>query len=122
MKCFSLFRCYWEHIGEDICDGLQEMFDNGYISNEITNGLIFLVPKSDGSSEDIRKWRPIAMVNTIYRIFAKVLARILQPFLSDLWHSSQTGFIKERIIFDNTFTFWKAIALAKTKGDDLAFY
>ena len=34
-------------------------------------------------------------------------------------HATQTGFVKERSILDNIFTFWEAIALARLLGIDL---
>ena len=41
---------------------------------EWKEGLICLIPKGDGASEDIRAWRPITLLNTVYKIYAKVLA------------------------------------------------
>ena len=31
-------------------------------------------PKGEGVSDDIRQWRPITILNTVYKIFAKVLS------------------------------------------------
>ena len=88
--------------------------------SEMSEGLIFFIPKSDGISLDIKKWRPITILNTIYKILAKVISLRLQPFLTYIIHSSQTGFVKERRIFDNIFTLWESIAVAKHLNEDLA--
>ena len=73
----------------------------------------------EGVVVDIKKWRPITSLNTIYKIYAKVLALRMQPLLNDIIHKSQTGFMQERSIFDNIFMFWELTALAKEKDVDL---
>ena len=113
------FLNYWEYIGEDLTKAYQRIFDTGYMPRSMAVGLIYLIPKGEGISDDIRKWRPITLLNTIYKVFAKTLALRVQPFLHDLIHITQTGFIQERSILDNLFFFWEAIALARKKKENL---
>ena len=40
---------------EGLAKTFQEMFDKGHMPNDITDGLIFLIPKADGPSDDIKK-------------------------------------------------------------------
>ena len=82
-------------------------------------GLIDLIPEGEGKSVDIRTWRPITLLNTIYKIFAKTLSLSLQPFLHDLIHITQTCSIQERSILDNLFFIREAIALACKKKEDI---
>ena len=37
--------------------------------------------------------------------------------LGRLIHDTQTGFVKERSILDNIFTFWEAVSLARLRGE-----
>ena len=69
---------------------------------------------------DIRKWRPITILNTIYKIYAKLLAMRLQPFLTDIIHNTQTGFLQDRSILDNIFLFWEVVAISQERKEDLA--
>ena len=50
---------------------------------------------------------------------AKAISRHLQGFMPEYIHASQTGFIKQRSIFDNIFTFWEATSLAIKKNQKL---
>ena len=86
---------------------------------EWKEGLICLIPKGDGASEDIRAWRPIPLLNTVYKIYVKVLALRLQPLLPDIIHTSQIGFMQDRSIFDNIFLFWELSTSAMVKKEDL---
>ena len=86
----------------------------------LTEGFIFLIPKEGWDREDIRHWRPITILNSAYKILAKALSLRLQPMLDSLIHATQTGFVKERSILDNIFTFWEAVSLARLAESPLA--
>ena len=79
-----------------------------------------MIPKSSGQLEELQHWRPITLLNVIYKILAKTLARRLQPYLPKLIHDSQTGFIQERSIFDNIILFWEMVTIAEVQKQDLA--
>ena len=111
---------YWDMIGNVLTSAYQQILDNGYMPQEWTEGLIYLIPKGDGPLDDIRKWRPITLLNVVYKILAKTIARRVQPLLPQLIHDSQTGFVQERSIFDNIFLFWEMVAMAEQQQQDLA--
>ena len=46
-------------------------------------------------------------------MFLEVMGIRLQPFLLDLIHSSQTGFVQDWSILDNVFTFYEAVEWAR---------
>jgi Reverse transcriptase (RNA-dependent DNA polymerase) len=54
-----------------------------------------------GDREDLANYRPITMLNSDYKIVAKVLANRLQKVIGNLIDESQIGFIKERRIEGN---------------------
>ena len=116
----SFFLCYWDLLGEGLRLAFQEMMDVGLMPETLSEGLIFLIPKEGGDSEMIRQWRPITILNSAYKILAKALSLRLQPMLDSLIHPTQTGFVKERSILDNIFTFWEAVSLARLRGEPLA--
>ena len=65
------FLKYWEYIGEDLTKAYQRILYIGSMPHSMVVGLIYLIPKSEGTSDDIKKWRPITLLNTIYKIFTK---------------------------------------------------
>ena len=58
-------------------------------------GVLTLLHKS-GEREDIRNWRPLTLLNSDYKIIAKILAERLKVVLPKLIHSEQKGFVKGR--------------------------
>ena len=47
-------------------------------------------------------------MNTAYKILAQAISLRIQPFLLDLIHNTQTGFVHGKSIFYNIFSFWEA--------------
>ena len=111
---------YWDLIGDGLTKAYQKILDSGNMPQEWKEGLIYMIPKSSGQLEELQHWRPITLLNVIYKILAKTLARRLQPYLSELIHDSQTGFIQERSIFYNIILFWEMVAFAELHKQDLA--
>ena len=74
--------------------------------------MIHLIPKGGGNANDINKWQPITLVNTVYKVIAKIMQCRLAPLLPQLIFYSQTRFVKNRSILDNLFLFWEAVDLA----------
>ena len=116
----EFFLEYWDDIADAFTSALQEVFHLGRMPIEWNEGMIYLIPKVEGVVDDIKKWRPITILNTIYKVYAKLLVIHLQPFLPHIIHNNQMGFIQEKSIFDNIFIFWEMIAIAEETKQDLA--
>ena len=116
----SFFLHYWELLEEGLRLAFQEMMDRGVMPEPLSEGLILLIPKGGGDYELIRQWRPITILNSVYKILTKALSLRLQPMLESLIHPTQTGFIKDRNILDNIFTFWEVVLLALMRDESMA--
>ena len=67
------------------------------MSKSQNRGVLTLLFKS-GERENICNWRPLKLLNTDYKIIAKILAERLKTVLLNLIHSDQKGFAKGRNI------------------------
>ena len=74
-------------------------------------GVIKLIHKR-GPKELLSNWRPITMLNTGYKIFAKALALRLTNHLDRWVNPVQKGFIKGRYILDAIIALWEGIEYA----------
>ncbi|CAA7014913.1 unnamed protein product [Microthlaspi erraticum] len=63
--------------------------------------ILTLVPKFPGASR-ISDYRPISCLNTWYKVVSRLLVSRLKPILSDLILPSQTAFVKDRLLVENT--------------------
>ena len=71
------------------------------MSSSQRNGIITLLPKKDKDPLYVKNHRPISLLNTDYKIIAKVMANRLKVCLHQIIHEDQTGFMKGRNIGSN---------------------
>ena len=50
----TFFMRYWDILGQDLRKGFQHILDTGVMPEGFFEGLIFLIPKGEGVSDDIR--------------------------------------------------------------------
>lgn len=63
-------------------------------------GVLKLILKK-ADHQQIKDWQLIAMLNTAYKIIAKLLAQRLRSLLPSLVHTCQTGYVPNRQILEN---------------------
>ena len=61
----------------------------------------------------LTNWRPIMLLNTTYKIFAKALHKLLQPLLVEVIDSDQTTFLMLRFILISIIVERESIQWAK---------
>ena len=65
------------------------------------DGIITLIPKGNKSRHLLKNWRPISLLNVIYKLASGCIANRLKNVLPFLIHESQTGFLSGRFIGEN---------------------
>jgi hypothetical protein len=98
----EFYKMFWKKIGIFVIRALNEAFTNGNLSITQTHGIIICIPKGDKSRLFLQNWRPITLLNTVYKIGSGVIANRLKLYMNKLISNDQTGFIKGRYIGENT--------------------
>ena len=65
----------------------------------------------------MKNWRPISLLNSDYKILAKLLAKRLQNVISNIINTDQVGYIKGRFIGENTRAILDIIEITKNLKD-----
>jgi hypothetical protein len=78
----------------------QEFYEQGFFGKSLNATFICLIPKKPGAIE-LKDFRPISLVGSVYKIIAKVLANRLSLVLAKLISSPQNAFVKERQILNS---------------------
>ena len=97
----EFFKFFWKKIGYFVLRSLNEGFRKGHLSTTQKEGIIICIPKTDKSRDKIKNWRPISLLNTVYKIGSASIANRIKTVLTNLIHEDQTGFISGRYIGDN---------------------
>ena len=97
---------------------VSEVINQTYIAGELNVSKIALLPKSEDRSR-IQNYRPISLLNTLYKVVAKIYANRMKPLLHHWILPSQTGFVPNRCILDNIFLAFEAIEWALEDNQEL---
>lgn len=98
----EFYKLYWQLIGNDYLKMISDAISNNRLPPGMNYGVLSLIHKGNSRSK-LPNWRPIALLNVSYKLFAKVLQLRLQPVLCDIISDDQSAFLPLRYILDNIF-------------------
>ena len=77
----------------------KEFHESGKFVKSLNNSFIVMIPKK-GGAEDLKDFRPISLVGSLYKLLAKVLANKLKRVMDKLVNRAQNAFVGGRQILD----------------------
>jgi hypothetical protein len=77
-------------------------------------GILSLIPKVPGA-DDIKQFRPIALINVIFELISKAYAIRLSPIAHHVISTSQTSFIKGHLIHEGALALHEIVHELKVK-------
>ena len=90
----------WGVVERDVLAVFEEFYQHSKFEKSLNATFIALIPKKNGAS-NIREFRPISLVGSVYKILAKMLANRLKEVLNQLISESQNSFVGGRQILDS---------------------
>ena len=97
----EFFKFFWVDLGYFIMRSLNYGYRIGSLSITQKQGVITCLPKPNKSRFSLKKWRPISLLNVIYKIASSVIANRLKKVLLNLINEDQKGFISGHFIGEN---------------------
>ena len=109
---------FWPHIKHTLHSVYIKAVQGKKMPNSTMIGTVSLMEKLSKNSLKIEHWRPFAMCNNDYKIFAKIVANRLQMVLPTVIHKDQVGFMKGRQISQNLTELLTVIAYCQQKQEE----
>jgi hypothetical protein len=111
----SFFKRFWPGLR-----GLVLQIFNGFALGTVdvarlNFGILSLIPKVEGA-DSIKQYRPIALINVIFKMVAKAYASRLSPVAHMIVSPTQTTFIKGRFIHDGVLALHEILHELATKN------
>ena len=95
----SFFSQCWDTIKSDLVAAVQHFQKEEIFERSINATFVALIPKKVGAME-LTYFRPISLIEGVYKIIAKLLAERLKKVIHILVDRQQMAFIKGRQIMD----------------------
>lgn len=96
---FYLF--FWEELSKFMLDMIHAAVDRGSFDRDTNSAILTVLPKPNKDPSLCSNYRPLSLLNSEIKIYAKVLASQIETLMTKLVHHDQTGFIKTRHAADN---------------------
>ena len=97
----NFYKFFWPDIKQLVIQSLKHAINRGHMSIEQKRAILALVPKGDKDIRYLKNWRPISLLNSDYKILAKLFANRLLQVIPYIISHDQSGCIKNRSTFDN---------------------
>lgn len=107
----EFYLSFWDVIEQEFFGVMKEVFGSKKVSDSMKERVITLIFKK-GAKEDLRNWRPITLLNTDYKVAAKVVANRLKNVVGTVLGPWQTCAIPGRRLSDNLFLLRNMISYA----------
>ncbi|GJS64513.1 RNA-directed DNA polymerase, eukaryota [Tanacetum coccineum] len=80
---FGFYQRYWSLLEPDIVDAVNHFFTNGCCTKGCNSSFIALIPKTHDAKQ-VKDFRTISLIGSLYKIIAKLLANRLVILMGDL--------------------------------------
>lgn len=89
---FSKF--FWKDIGTFVTRAINESYKQLQFSSPNKLSIITCIPKARKPKQFLKNWRPISLLNIVYKLASGCIAERIKTVLDKLINRDQTGFSK----------------------------
>ena len=112
----GFYKLFWRNLKVFVVNSLNYAYETGNLSVTQKLGVIILLPKPDKDKMFLANWRPISLLNHVYKILSGALTERLKPTLEHIIHTDQKGFVSGRYIGECVRNTYDIIEYAKSKN------
>ena len=94
----DFYKFFWRDIKIFIINSVDYAFDHNRLSATQSLGIISIIPKGDKDKRYSNNWRPLTLLNTLYKLISGCIAERIKPALPNLINPDQKRFVAGRYI------------------------
>jgi hypothetical protein len=110
----EFFHSCWEIVKNDLMQLFHDWHSGNLNLYRLNFGMIILLQKT-ADADVIQKYRPICLLQVLYKLITKVATLRVEPYMGKLISSCQTAFIKGRNIMDGVMSLHEILHEARRK-------
>ena len=112
----EFFKFFWLDLKIFVTNSINYSYEKGMLSVTQRLGIITLIPKGDKDKTFLKNWRPITLLNSLYKLVSGCIAERMKPHLDTIIHGDQKGFVADRYIGEAIKTTYDIIQWAKNNN------
>ena len=95
----AFWQLCWDIVKDEIMRMFREFYNSDKFVWSLNTTFLVMIPNK-GDAMDLKDFRSISMVGSLYKLLAKVLANILKKVIGSLVNKDQNAFVRGRQILD----------------------
>ncbi|KAJ9685117.1 hypothetical protein PVL29_017229 [Vitis rotundifolia] len=113
----AFWQFAWDFVQDDVMSFFREFYDHSKFVKSLNAIFLVLIPKKV-RAKDLRDFRPISLVGSLYKWLAKVLANRLKKVVGKVMSKAQGAFVEGRQILDAVLIANEAIDLVLKNNEN----
>jgi hypothetical protein len=97
----EFYKFFWSKISKLVYNSINQAMQTNHMSIDQRRAVLNIIPKKGKDIRRLKNWRPLSLLNTDYKIMAKILALRLRKVLPNIISYDQSGCIEGRSTFSN---------------------
>ena len=101
---------------------INSIYDDNELPDSLRFGIVNIIPKGQKDQRHLSNWRPLTLLNTLYKLISSILAERLKNVLNRILGPHQKAYIPGRFISEatkNTYDVIKQATRTKQERDAL---
>ena len=98
----EFYKFFWNDLKTYIMSAIHCIYRKKELPISQRLGIISCLPKGDKPRQFLKNWRPITLLNVLYKMISGCISNRLKYILDSIISDTQSGFIKGRYIGKNT--------------------
>ena len=109
----EFYNFFWRDLKCFVANSINHSYEHGLLSVTQRLGIITLIPKGEKDKTFLKNWRPLTLLNSLYKLVSACIAERIKPCLNTIIHSDQKGFVSGRYIGEAVRTTYDILDWAK---------
>ena len=80
----NFYKVFWKFLKNIVVNAINKIYVNEELPITLRLGTIALIPKGDKDQRFITNWRPLTLLETLYKLISATLANRLKPTLDKI--------------------------------------
>ena len=93
---YAFIYKFWPTLKKLISKIVMLTLNHKIMPKSLPEGLVIFLPKPGKNPKNINAWRPLTMLNSVYKICSGLVANRLDKIMEQIIHKHQYGFVRKR--------------------------
>ena len=90
---YEFYKFFWRNLKTFVINSVDHSFEKNRLSVCQSLGIVSLIPKGEKDKRYLTNWRPITLLNSLYKLISGCIAERIKPVLDKIINPDQKGFV-----------------------------